>query len=83
MRAERQSESGQPPLAPGTREIEDAAHELRIGAERAAGEFAAIEIAARKRIDSLSPIGRRSAVSTPIGASERNSSRASKTSATR
>ena len=45
-----------PELGPGTREIEDAAHELRIGAERAAGEFAAIEIAARKRIESLSPV---------------------------
>ena len=43
-----------PELGPGTRELEDTAHELRAGAERAAGEFAAVEVAARKRIESLS-----------------------------
>jgi conjugative relaxase-like TrwC/TraI family protein len=42
-------------LGPGTREIEDAAHELRAGSERAAGEYAAIEVSARKRIESRSP----------------------------
>jgi hypothetical protein len=49
------TELADPELGPGTREIEDAAHELRVGAERAAGEFAAVEVAARKRIGSLPP----------------------------
>jgi conjugative relaxase-like TrwC/TraI family protein len=44
-----------PDFGPGTREIEDAAHELRTGAERAAGEYAAMEVAARKRIESQPP----------------------------
>ena len=43
-------------LGPGTREIEDAAHELRAGSERAAGEYAAVEVSARKRIESRSPL---------------------------
>ncbi|HVC07287.1 MAG TPA: MobF family relaxase [Solirubrobacterales bacterium] len=45
------SELTDPDLGPGTREIEDAAHELRASAERVAGEFAAVELSARKRLD--------------------------------
>ncbi len=45
------SELTDPELGPGTREIEDSAHELRAGAERSAGEFAAVEVAARKRLE--------------------------------
>jgi conjugative relaxase-like TrwC/TraI family protein len=50
------SELTDPDLGPGTREIEDAAHELRVGAERTAGEYAAVEVAARKRIESQPPL---------------------------
>jgi hypothetical protein len=42
-------------LGPGTREVEDAAHDLRLGAERAAGEYAAIEVGARKRVEAMAP----------------------------
>ena len=49
------SELTDPELGPGTREIEDAAHELRAGAERSAGEFAAVEVAARKRLEAQPP----------------------------
>ena len=42
-------------LGPGTREVEDAVHDLRLGAERAAGEYAAIEVGARKRIEAMAP----------------------------
>lgn len=45
-----------PDLGPGIREIEDAAHELRAGAERTAGEYAATEISLRKRIEGKSPL---------------------------
>jgi conjugative relaxase-like TrwC/TraI family protein len=45
-----------PDLGPGIREIEDAAHELRAGAERTAGEYAASEIGLRKRVEAKSPI---------------------------
>jgi len=45
------SELTDPDLGPGIREIEDPAHELRSGAERVAGEFAAVEVSARKRLD--------------------------------
>jgi conjugative relaxase-like TrwC/TraI family protein len=45
-----------PDLGPGIREIEDAAHELRAGAERNAGEYAASEIGLRKRVEAKSPI---------------------------
>jgi len=38
-------------LGPATREIDDAAHDIRLGAERVAGEFSASEIAERKRIE--------------------------------
>lgn len=38
-------------LGPATRDIDDAAHDLRIGSERVAAEFAAAEVAARKRIE--------------------------------
>jgi conjugative relaxase-like TrwC/TraI family protein len=44
-----------PDLGPGIREIEDAAHELRFGAERAAEEYAAVEISLRKRIEAKAP----------------------------
>jgi conjugative relaxase-like TrwC/TraI family protein len=50
------SELTDPELGPGTREIADSAHELRAGAERAAGEYAAVEVAARKRIEARAPI---------------------------
>jgi conjugative relaxase-like TrwC/TraI family protein len=43
-------------LGPGKRDVEDAAHDLRIGAERAAGEYAALEIGARKRIEAMAPL---------------------------
>jgi len=43
-------------LGPGTREVEDAAHDLRLGAERAAGEYAAIEVGARKRVEAMAPL---------------------------
>ncbi len=43
-------------LGPGRREIEDVAHELRAGSERAAGEYAAVEVSARKRIEARSPL---------------------------
>jgi conjugative relaxase-like TrwC/TraI family protein len=49
------SELTDPELGPGLREIEDALHELRAGAERTAGEYTAIEIALRKRIEARSP----------------------------
>jgi conjugative relaxase-like TrwC/TraI family protein len=45
------SELTDPEFGPGTRNIEDPAHELRAGAERAADEYAAVEVAARKRIE--------------------------------
>lgn len=45
-----------PDLGPGIREIEDAAHELRVGSERTSGEYAATEISLRKRIEAKSPI---------------------------
>lgn len=44
-----------PDLGPGIREIEDAAHELRFGAERAAEEYAAVEVGLRKRIEAKAP----------------------------
>ncbi len=44
-----------PDLGPGIREVEDAAHELRVGAERTAGEYAATEISLRKRVEAKSP----------------------------
>ncbi len=43
-------------FGPGTREVEDAAHDLRIGAERAAGEYAAVEVGTRKRIEAMAPL---------------------------
>lgn len=41
-----------PDLGPAKREIEDAAHDLRVGAERVASEYSAAEVSARKRIES-------------------------------
>jgi conjugative relaxase-like TrwC/TraI family protein len=43
-------------LGPGTRDVEDAAHDLRVGAERAAGEYAAVEVGARKRIEAMASL---------------------------
>jgi conjugative relaxase-like TrwC/TraI family protein len=45
-----------PDLGPAKREVPDAAHDIRLGAERVASEFAASEIAARKRVEGLSEI---------------------------
>ncbi|HKT82872.1 MAG TPA: MobF family relaxase, partial [Solirubrobacterales bacterium] len=42
-----------PDLGPAKREIADEAHDLRLGAERVASEFAASEVSARKRIEAL------------------------------
>jgi conjugative relaxase-like TrwC/TraI family protein len=42
-----------PDLGPAKREVPDAAHDIRLGAERVASEFAASEIAARKRVEGL------------------------------
>jgi hypothetical protein len=49
------SEFTDPDLGPGKRVLEDAAHELRAGAERTAGEYAAVEVALRKRIEAQAP----------------------------
>jgi conjugative relaxase-like TrwC/TraI family protein len=43
-------------LGPGRREIIDPLHELRQGAERVAGEYAAVEVDARKRLESLGAV---------------------------
>ena len=43
-------------FGPGTREVEDTAHDLRVGAERTAGEYAAVEVGARKRIEAMAPL---------------------------
>jgi conjugative relaxase-like TrwC/TraI family protein len=43
-------------LGPGERDLEDPAHDLRYGAERAAGEYAAVEVQARKRIEAMAPL---------------------------
>jgi hypothetical protein len=43
-------------LGPGTRDLEDAAHDLRYGAERAAGEYAALEVSSRKRVEAMAPL---------------------------
>jgi conjugative relaxase-like TrwC/TraI family protein len=45
-----------PDLGPAKREIADEAHDLRLGAERVASEFAASEVSARKRIEALGEI---------------------------
>jgi conjugative relaxase-like TrwC/TraI family protein len=45
-----------PDLGPAKREVPDAAHDIRLGAERVASEFAASEISARKRIEGMSEI---------------------------
>lgn len=38
-------------LGPATRELDDEAHDVRVGAERVAAEFSAAEVAARKRVE--------------------------------
>ncbi len=43
-------------LGPGRREIVDPLHDLRAGAERVASEYAASEVDARKRLESLGAI---------------------------
>lgn len=42
-----------PDLGPARREIDDPAHDLRLGAERVASEFSAAEVSARQRIKAL------------------------------
>ncbi len=49
------SEFTDPELGPGIREIEDAAHDLRVGAERTAGEYAGMEVSLRMRIEGKGP----------------------------
>lgn len=43
-----------PELGPSTREISDHLHDLRLGSERVAGEYAAVEVEKRSAIDSMS-----------------------------
>ncbi|HVX32148.1 MAG TPA: MobF family relaxase [Solirubrobacterales bacterium] len=43
-------------LGPGKREIVDPLHDLRHGAERVAGEYPALEVDARKRLETLGPV---------------------------
>jgi len=43
-------------FGPGKREVEDAAHDLRVGAERAAGEYAAVEVEGRKQVQAMAPL---------------------------
>jgi conjugative relaxase-like TrwC/TraI family protein len=43
-------------LGPANRGVEDSLHDLRAGAERVAGEFAAAEVSARKRLEALTPV---------------------------
>ena len=43
-------------LGPGTREIVDPLHDLRRGAERVAGEYPAVEVDARRRVETLAPV---------------------------
>jgi conjugative relaxase-like TrwC/TraI family protein len=43
-------------LGPGKREIVDPLHDLRLGAERVASEFAASEVDARMKIEALGPL---------------------------
>ena len=72
------SELTDPELGPGTRMVEDAAHELRAGAERAADEYAAVEVGMRKRIESKPPheLARRRAELERRAAAEREPSAA-------
>jgi len=43
-------------FGPGTREVVDAADDLRFGAERAANEYAAVEVGPRKRVEAMGPL---------------------------
>jgi conjugative relaxase-like TrwC/TraI family protein len=43
-------------LGPGKREIVDPAHDLRLGAERVASEYAASEVDARMKMEALGPL---------------------------
>ncbi len=43
-------------LGPGTRDVEDPAHDIRAGAERVAEEFAASQVHIRKKLEALSPV---------------------------
>ncbi|MGE0504095.1 MAG: MobF family relaxase [Solirubrobacterales bacterium] len=43
-------------LGPGTRDIVDPLHDLRQGAERVAGEYPAVEVNARKRLEALGTV---------------------------
>ena len=42
-------------LGPATRGVSDEAHDLRLGSERVAGEYAAAEVSARRAVESMSP----------------------------
>jgi hypothetical protein len=42
-------------LGPATREVSDEAHDLRLGSERVAGEYAAAEVSARRAVESMLP----------------------------
>jgi conjugative relaxase-like TrwC/TraI family protein len=43
-------------LGPATREVSDEAHDLRLGSERVAGEYAAAEVSARRAVESMPPV---------------------------
>jgi conjugative relaxase-like TrwC/TraI family protein len=43
-------------LGPGRREVADPLHDLRLGAERVAGEYAASEVDARMKLEALDPL---------------------------
>ncbi|MEZ4588708.1 MAG: MobF family relaxase [Gemmatimonadales bacterium] len=44
-------------LGPGTRSIEDAAHELRVAAERPGDELPALEVSERQRVAAMNELG--------------------------
>ena len=57
-------------LGPATRDLEDEAHDIRVGSERVAAEFSADEVAARKRIEATPErdlVSRRSILITQLG----------------
>jgi conjugative relaxase-like TrwC/TraI family protein len=65
-----------PELGPGSREIEDEAHELRAGSERPALDFPALEATTRERLVALSPhqvSSRRSELQRRLSAEDRRS----------
>jgi len=59
------SELLDPDLGPAKRDIGDPLYDLRFGSERVAAEYAAVEVAARKRVEALNAlelVGRREAL---------------------